>query len=738
VWPFAALATAVSCGGGGGGGGGEVAGLTTPEQVSIVEADASGSAPLRLPSGIAAAGLSDYEKDRMRLWVHDDSMSALETINEILCALDQTNYDDPAVLNQGPYLALVNCFDEEGGDSRDDVPRYEEWVVDSARASNSSPHVVKFWLHVNVPNGGGADVRGRIYGKATIRSSPTEANPVGDFTLDFKALTLDQRHDDPDTRFEGYLTTVARTDGQSEYAFFLAHGDVDNPTPGEFAMRERCRVVGDPQAQTGRAFTEQKSFGGLGDGELNGEEFHVQFDADYLVRKRIAGGTAVKAFDRNAFTTYVHRYGLYDADGARVNRLSGFPVDTADGKHGWVGFHGMWFPPEVTITDGQTLLRRSFQGGQAPVAYTAVVVPGRLEKLTRRAIALGDLIDEDLETFDQIARQSIRVRWTGSDLVKTARWQSNAWQPVEPPVSIAGMFTPGQFVHLYSQHRGGVELVWPSGAPQNTTPASTRTSTVITQSSPELEAGDLTLLGYVRRLKAAITQNEANYLAGQSPHFLDALNVGDVKTYAFAKATMMLQLDGVDVALAPGVTVAQGPGVHGFECGPLVTSALGSLEELQQQGTTYLWRTGPNEWNQLRTVRDAGGAIVAFDPPLVFDYTHAESGSPFDGRRFALEWDGSHLGGIPHVEGAGGRFDPQFNIPSGTTLTLDGATYRLKQLEGEQRMNEIADVAGVMAARGFDLTTNLLTPPTGGYVDPAIGPMPELDAAPRFVGGVAQ
>ncbi len=79
--PFAVLATAVACGGGGGGSTGSVSALTTPGQVTIVDADGSGTSSLRLPSGTAAAGLTAYETDPTRIYVRDDSMSALETIN---------------------------------------------------------------------------------------------------------------------------------------------------------------------------------------------------------------------------------------------------------------------------------------------------------------------------------------------------------------------------------------------------------------------------------------------------------------------------------------------------------------------------------------------------------------------------------------------------------------------------------------------------------------------------------
>ena len=59
-----------------------------------------------------------------------------------------------------------------------------------------------------------------------------------------------------------------------------------------------------------------------------------------------------------------------------------------------------------------------------------------------------------------------------------------------------------------------------------------------------------------------------------------------------------------------------------------------------------------------------------FAAPLRFNYTHSEAGSPFDGRSFYLEWDGTNLHGIPYNEDTNdNRWYPAFNIPSGTTLT---------------------------------------------------------------------
>ena len=182
-----------------------------------------------------------------------------------------------------------------------------------------------------------------------------------------------------------------------------------------------------------------------------------------------------------------------------------------------------------------------------------------------------------------------------------------------------------------------------------------------------------------------------------------------------------------------------GPGTFGLNCGPWFTTALGSFSDIAAQSTTYEWNIGPNPWNKLRALKDGNGAFVAFDPPKRFTYVHDENGSPFDGRTFFLEWDGTNLGGIPYEQGDDGRYYPLFNIPTGTTVTSGGATYKIKQLEGEQFMVPVGSPNTVYTAQGFDLDGQTITAPTAApWTDPAIGTRPTVTSAPRYVGGVAQ
>jgi hypothetical protein len=732
--PLFAFTMLAACGGGDDSG--AVTGLQGPEQVTLVESSTGGTSPLRMPDGVLAVAGSDYMTDPTQFWIRDDSMRSLETVNMILQSLHQTHYYDQT--NRGAYRALVEVDESgQGGESRgSQAATYEEWIVDSRRASNSAPQIVSFWV---LSEDGGEEVT--IYGRLTITSEPSDANPLGVFTLHFKGLPAAEAATSTATVFEGYLRSLARTDGQSEVEFYMSHGDPDGTVPsGQRAVRERVHALGDPSADTGRAYSEWKHVDNGPGGPFTSEgEYTLQFDADYVARRDLVN-PADDVLDRHDFDSYVWRYGLYDATTEqRVDRLSGFPLEDAGGNHGWAGFHGIWFPESVSITNGQTLLRRSF-ATNSTTPYTAVVVPGRLEKRTRSAITLGDLVGEDLDYFDPSAGGESRVRYTGSDFVRVATRSGGEWTPVNPPVSIASSFTTGQWLNFWSQARGSVQFTWPSSL-SNGVAVYVWSSTTITADSPELASGDMQLYGYNHMLKANITSNEANFQSSQSPYLPDATSPSSGnQTYVFDKETLMLTLGGNPVNLATGVTITQGPGMFGLNCGPLYATALASFAEFGTQTTTYEWMIGSNPWNQLRTLKDGTGAFVAFDPPLRFTYQHDETGSPYDGRTFFLEWDGSNLHGIPHEESSSGdgRWYPVLNIPTGTVLTDGTTNYLVKQLEGEQIMVAVGDPAAVIAARGFDLSTQLTAPTATPYEDPAIGTMPSLTSAPLYVGGILQ
>jgi hypothetical protein len=736
IVPILTLAMLAACGGGSETAApGTVAGLQGPEQVSIVESSTGSAATLRLPRGVRGLAGSDYETDRTRFWVRDTSMTALDTVNMILSFLHQTRYWEQT--NAGPYMALVeNTTRGEGGGERGQTgPEYEEWVIDSTRESNSAPQIVKFWIASE-----DREQAATIYGKLTVEEEPAEGQPLGKFQMSFKSLPEGTPAASTATMFEGYLRTVDRTDGQSELEFWMGHGDPEGTVAvGQYAQRERAHVVGDMTAGTGRAYTERRyveNHGGSSWSEAG--EFQIQFDADYVARRdQVANDLAV--LDRHNFDTTVFRYGVYDAaTEARVEQLSGFPVQTEAGANGWAGFHGVWFPNDVTLVDGMTLYRRTW-GSEITTPYTLVKVPGRLEKRSRASITLADLQNEDLETFDPSAGGEVRVRFTGSDFVRVATRNGGEWQPESNPVSIASSFSTGQWLHYWSQARGSVEFAWPATL-NGAAPAYVWTSTPVTADSAELAGGDLTLHGYFQMLKADISSTEANFQNGDSPYLPNAVSVSSGnQAYVFDKETLMLQLGGLNVNFAQGVTVESGPAQWGLNCGPLFASPLSSFGDMQNQTVSYEWRIGQNQWNQLLALKDTENDFVAFSPPTRFAYVHSEVGSPYDGRTFHLEWDGMNLQGIPHEQNSeDGRWYPLFNIPSGTTVNAGGTSYLVKQLEGEQSMQEVGDPNAVYTARGFDLSTSLSAPTSAPYQDPAVGERPTVTGAPVYVGGVAQ
>ncbi|MCA8953229.1 MAG: hypothetical protein KDE27_27200 [Planctomycetes bacterium] len=734
-----AILVPIAACGGGGSSGGTISGLSGPQQVTIIDSSDGSNSTVKLPGRVRGVVGSDYNTDPVHMWVRDDSMETLDTVNMILNSLSQTHYADRT--NLGAYRCLVaNEERGSGGGERGQAGSdYEEWYVESTRANNTAPQIVKFWVMQDETMG--QNVESIIYGLLTVRAEPSDSQPLGDFTLNFKNLPTAEAPTSTNTTFRGYLRTVARNDSQTELEFYMWNGDVDGTVPtGEFHMRERVHVIGNPADETGRAYSEYKyvanavpNMGSFTDAG----EYQMQFNADYVALRDVDDVLDVK--DRNNFDTYVFRYGVYDAiTEARVQQLAGFPIEDQNGTYGWAGFHGIWFPEEVTVTNGMTVLRRSF-ASNTTTPYTVVVVPGRLEKRTRAQITLGDLINEEFEMFDPNLGNEIRVVYTGQDFERTATRSGSSWLPENTPVSISGGFTTGQWIYLWSASRGGVEFSWPASI-LNSTPAYVSSHTTITADSTELANGDLTLHGYFHMLKSNITSNEANFANSESPYLPDASGVSSGnQTYVFDKATMMLTLGGNDVNFGTGVMVTQGPGVNGLNCGPLFATALTNLSEAGSQTTTFEWNIGTNEWNQLRTVKDGDGNYVTFDPPTRFTYTHDESTSPYHNRSFYLEWDGSHLGGIPYTESSqDNRWYPGFNIPTGTTLTSGNGSYLVKQLEGEQVMVSVGSPSTVYAAQGFDLDNPISAPTTDPFVDPNIGAKPAITAAPLYVGGVLQ
>ncbi len=741
---------------------GAIAPLEVPSQMTVIAANDAQTGSLRLGAdplrqrtreGVAAITGSPYETDPVRLYVHDESMEVLGTINGILTMLGQTGYDDPQVLNQGPYIALVEdaMDDNKGGDptnggqasSGEEAVRMMEWTVRSDRASATAPHIVQFWIDWEESGGGGGgNMQSRIYGRLTITEAPSETAPYGVFNLNYKMLPRSSAADAAGM-MTGTVATLARNDGRAEYTFYEAQGDYDvDPPINEQASRTRARVVAEPDGTTGSAYTANNSkYNDNGTIRDDSYEYHIAFNSGFMARRTVAGSSTIEAFDRNDYQTFPWRYGLYDATTeARVSLNSGFSIKTGDGARGFAGYHGIWFPENVTVTNGMSVTRDN--GGEGtPESYTVFVAPGKMVKRTRSATTLGNLKNEPLYWFEQNSRDNLTVNWTGTDLVKVARFDrnDNQWVEIDPPVSIASNFAANQWVGFNSPARGQVNFVWPSSGPlSDSTVAAVWAESNLNSDSTELANGDLTLHGYFQNLRPNITQAMVNFTSNQSPFFPDATNTNEGQTYVFTRTGLVLTHASQSVTLVDGVDLDGTPFGNGLASGTMVASALTALSDMANQTTTYRWQIGTQSWNQLRALRDTQGAFVAFDPPILLNYTHDRpSDTRWHNRTFRLEYQGyGQLHGIPFEEVSGtGRWYPVFSIPNGTVITNNAGSYKVKVLEAEQKMTRLGNPNTVITREGLDVNTSL-TPPANTYTDPAIGAKPSVTAAPLFIRGV--
>jgi len=179
------------------------------------------------------------------------------------------------------------------------------------------------------------------------------------------------------------------------------------------------------------------------------------------------------------------------------------------------------------------------------------------------------------------------------------------------------------------------------------------------------------------------------------------------------------------------------------------------VDELE---TYYQWETGPNQWNQFAAVKDAQGAIVAFDAPLQVTYgvpTGAQYGA-YAGKSIVLQYGGfGELWGIPGTcvsrltnekvscETPDSRYVPAFVIPFDEVLgrVNNGATPLLaKWLDREIRFAK-KDVA-VCSAAGLTVPSGLTLPSASDLKDPSdsssaifIGTKPVVTDAPRVIHG---
>ncbi len=777
------------------------AALSISSKVSIVEAQddstysssvSKGSGALKLNAGAIRSAIShtidtgtfaatsDYNQDETEFWVHEESIQAFNTVNEILCSIDQAQIDD--MLNQGTYRAQIDADscsssndnaseqveNSQNQSSASGATEYEEWIVNSSRETDQ-PQVVTVWIDETAHDD--FDVDKQIQVRLTIYRSSTDENPFGFFTMNFVGYPLDADGvaDTSDAQFKGYMRTVTNDDGEILLQFS------NTMSFGTLTFAEQATFSRSADGTSGAGSLSAPEWGESETPTIT--TFNIAYNASDFLRQK--GTETAQCYDRSAFETTVWDYGIYDSTGTRADIDSGFPIKFTSGSdefYGWVGYHGLWMDEAASISHGDTVYKQEWSNDSTvETPYTVFQADGRLVKHTKQELKLGDLVNVPLQygTFDQTNNTyaQYRVVWNGSNLQKTAVLDEENWSWTElSPAENLDLSGSGEWTfHFWSEALGGngsINIMDNSG---NYT-APTDDSDVIFHTSDVVYPTDTVPSSLVCYENCpdpdALADSTATSLTFDDDNwFVDAApDASNYRQYTFDTSAMVLKY-GSDAVVMSASNQSQPWGVFSgmlfeptsanlnFVACDWDSNKTCNWQAWDRMTVYYTWETGPESWNKFTAIKDSSDQFAKFDPPMKLAYTHSQTNTSaydykYNGSKFILEYGGfGNLHGIPGrcIDTDTGetasceenvRWIPEFSIRPGVTVTdaADATTeYVVKPLHGEQRMTNVAlSNCGTLTLTSYDLPT------ISDWEDPDIGTKPEVTDAPAVIAGVVQ
>jgi len=707
------------------------------------------------------AATAEYNTDPSRTYAYDPSMQPLDTVNMILCLMDQTQASE--MVNGGAYIALVNedVCDKGGNKSSggtqqgestnsSEVVRLNRWTVVSTRADEASPMIVKFW----VPGEAGASDPGdgqNIVGEIIATEGVSDTKPFGAFSMNYLGVVDAGLMGGPSgtevEMMKGNLSTVENTENQPQFTHVEVAGKALHPTLdlpwGEESVANV--VLNDATGSGGVARTSVHRIEPMGD--IHGS-YAVAFNTTNLLRGEdtnnddVADGST--CLSRVDFDSHVWRYGLYNlADGQRVRMNSGFPFHftKSDGgeAHGYLGFWGPWVNDGSTLGDGTTIVRDTFNGTSAGTSYTVHISDGKLARQTSHTASLDRLAGQKLWYWMEYPLQpsdpgydaalanqrdwQVEVNTTthGFEITGTVTWGDRGPQ-------VTALSTP---MEITPTNNGEQRRFWADGLGGNviyihdtSLAAASRQVTYFVNENALPGDGDLfasstsvDLTCYDRCLKGGLSQTEVNAMGSEQDLFyvlFDPMSGQPFQphTYTLTSSNGVLTLSDSNGAVSLNGLDLTGLGIQwGMQTGDMVVDASSVTDPwmIYTLAETFRWSTGSGQWDHQVTVVDGAGTPVVFDQPIRFNYTldaaDEANGDPNShaGTAYLLSYGGPNdFGGFPWVEDPEThRWYSEVTLSSGVLLTdVDGNQYVVKALEGEQSMKQ--DSSGGCAVLNVD------------------------------------
>lgn len=679
----------------------DLQGLTMPETMSIVTAKSEdkrqtasvgdSGATKRQISAYDDAG-TDFSTDPINTYVFDSSMVALDTVNMILCLMSQTGAS--AMVNQGPYIAMVNEDDCEQGENQSSTgetgqssggqtEQLNTWTVNSKRADENSAQVVNIWVPGQEPEPDCPDCAmdaQNILIELTVNEGISATDPFGDFSMNFKgvvdAAVLGGEAGTETETMRGTLATVDNNSEQPQFRYVNVGGDAATGGDMGFSFEEAVNVIlDDADGTSGKAVTRvNETYEDEMEGQISEtHKFALAFDQSNLLRGRDTDDDELldeqQCLSRDQFTTRAWRYNLYHrddgtfngesvAEGQRVSLSSGFPFsydsngDGGNDAYGWAGYHGVWADTGA-LADGDTINR--FQPGtDATSELTVNISAGKMIRRSASEEPVSGFVGDEFQYFGEhptliFNGYPVYGEWivtvnASDEFVVTHSFEWGDEGPVRSDtvdhdndpntgeVSAAGAFTfnDGEWLSMWSDALGG-DVVYVHNSAATTPVVTFYDEEFVSTADSLFDSGAVTLYCYERCLKGGLTQTDID---NDMDLFYNYAGTAHQYTLSAGDGKLVLTDVANDKAVdASALDMSKIGNDWGINTGEMLTARLNDESKpwlAFEADLSFRWETGPNEWNRLTTVTDIAGDVQSFDPPLRFAYTHSTANDAND------------------------------------------------------------------------------------------------------------
>jgi hypothetical protein len=558
-----------------------------------------------------------------------------------------------------------------------------EVTLDVTRASNSDPMIIKIWVEESDgPNDGPMLIRGYFEVSAGVSAQ----YPYGQMEAHFKGNDLESGDQ---------LFTMAMSVGAEAGDVVIQFVEAGADGGGNYEWDNKVRVVANATVTQGNAYVYEYE-NSVWDGEEEDTAYYA-FNENYLKEKFV--GEPEEVLDKNDFEHIVYRYKLFrHDDGSAVTRNSGFPIQLAGGGNAYIGYYGLWAPYGTETNDGDVVTRPD-----TGEEYTLVKKGGKLKKHTKNQITVANLDGVEMSYWDNQDATDYVLTW---NMATEEFWQIGErdqqtgqieyYDPGEQGVIDSMNEWDGAWCEALNAYLPLGRLYAGGGTPENTDTLSYHAEEVV---SPATVEEDITLYFWGFALDAPIDETDVDNAAEDEQDYWDPEVLPDPaeKTYTFSATELVLK-DGDEDPIIIGFDLSESIYTWGYNMMPLTVAhyAQETWWQAHDADEYYSWETGPNEWNQYATVKDAYGDYEVFDAPLRLTYTHATANdinddATHDGKTFNLEYDGFELNIPWQFDEDAGKWQPMINLKDGTVLSADGTDYVVKGTEVGLDLQEVPD-----------------------------------------------